>query len=280
MKLYKYVTEERIDILVNSQIRFSSPLSLNDPFELKPNIMEIASEEKLLQNFDSLFTKLVIEEYGNYATQIPLDKILDICQRLRPNLKRQFPTLVRGAIPEIKLAIHRALAKSIGILCLSESPINLLMWAHYANSHRGFVIEFESSSNFFNQTQNDSNNFQRLHKVKYVKTMPQVTLEKMDNFDPFTCKSIEWSYEQEWRMLLPLASANNKKDCDGPLAVHLFNLPSECITSILLGAMITQKTEKDIVALVDTNPKFSHVKLYKAFVDDQNYKMNIYPFTH
>lgn len=28
----------------------------------------------------------------------------------------------------------------IGLLCLTEKPDNLLMWAHYADSHAGFVV--------------------------------------------------------------------------------------------------------------------------------------------
>lgn len=30
----------------------------------------------------------------------------------------------------------------IGICSLSRNPLNLLMWAHYASSHTGFVVEF------------------------------------------------------------------------------------------------------------------------------------------
>jgi len=276
MKLYKYVNEERIDIIQNCKIRFSSPLSLNDPFELKPNVTELSSEQKLLQDFEPMLTKTIIEEYSKQTNKTSLNETLRIFQSITPDLKNQFPQLVKKNIPAIKLMLHRALAKSIGMLCLSENPINLLMWAHYANSHRGFVIEFEPTSKFFNKANDDPTNFQRLHKVKYVEEMPRFTLETMGNFDPFIHKSIDWFYEQEWRMLLPLASANTVTG-DGPLAIHLFNLPKSSITGILLGAMATKETETTIVDLINANHNFKHVKLYKAFIDDQNYKLNIYP---
>lgn len=40
----------------------------------------------------------------------------------------------------------------IGILSLTSKNDNLLMWVHYANSHKGFVVEFNIENVFFNQT--------------------------------------------------------------------------------------------------------------------------------
>ena len=32
---------------------------------------------------------------------------------------------------------------NVGICSLTKDPLNLLMWAHYAQHHKGFVVEFE-----------------------------------------------------------------------------------------------------------------------------------------
>lgn len=45
MKLYKYLHPDRIDVLKNRAIRFSPPNAFNDPFEFKPVISGIASDE-------------------------------------------------------------------------------------------------------------------------------------------------------------------------------------------------------------------------------------------
>jgi len=77
-----------------------------------------------------------------------------------------------------------------GIFCLTEKPDNHLMWVHYADQHRGFVIGYKTSAAFL---QTDG---RRLDYVRYRK--PQNT--------PFTnlidhCfyKGTEWRYEKEWR---------------------------------------------------------------------------------
>jgi hypothetical protein len=41
----------------------------------------------------------------------------------------------------LKLLRARMLAQ-IGILCLCKDHRNILMWSHYANEHRGFVVAF------------------------------------------------------------------------------------------------------------------------------------------
>src|SRR5271154_115746 len=38
---------------------------------------------------------------------------------------------------------------TFGILSLSKTPDNVLMWSHYAKSHCGFVIEFDSTHEYF-----------------------------------------------------------------------------------------------------------------------------------
>ncbi|SER85934.1 DUF2971 domain-containing protein [Giesbergeria anulus] len=38
------------------------------------------------------------------------------------------------------------------ILCLTKSPINPLMWAHYGESHKGFVVEYDVDDEFLTST--------------------------------------------------------------------------------------------------------------------------------
>ncbi|MEJ8827109.1 DUF2971 domain-containing protein [Variovorax humicola] len=39
--------------------------------------------------------------------------------------------------------------RNVGVLSLTEDPINELMWAHYANSHSGFAVGLDMSNEFF-----------------------------------------------------------------------------------------------------------------------------------
>lgn len=38
---------------------------------------------------------------------------------------------------------------TMGVLSLTKRFDNQLMWAHYADSHKGIVLEFDPSSDFF-----------------------------------------------------------------------------------------------------------------------------------
>lgn len=47
MKLHKYVTADRIDVLKNELIRFTQPSALNDPWELKPRTDHLVSDHDI-----------------------------------------------------------------------------------------------------------------------------------------------------------------------------------------------------------------------------------------
>src|ERR1700690_3800670 len=43
---------------------------------------------------------------------------------------------------------QKEIGKIIGVVCLAENPLDRLMWAYYAESHRGFVAEFAHCEEF------------------------------------------------------------------------------------------------------------------------------------
>ena len=62
--------------------------------------------------------------------------------------------------------IQEYLINNIGIFSLSKVPDNILMWSHYADSHKGIVLEFDSNHAYFN-------------KFKYENSL-QITRRKTD----------------------------------------------------------------------------------------------------
>ena len=64
------------------------------------------------------------------------------------------------------------LSQQVGILCLTEVPDSLLMWAHYADSHKGFLVGFNTTHTFFT-------NMKVLEPVIYSETRVRVPLETM-----------------------------------------------------------------------------------------------------
>ena len=249
MKLYKYVNPSGIEILATGLIRFTQPSLFNDPFEMSPYIQAIASEHQIEEKFDNEHeyqVRVLYEKHNRafkrrisyevYKTSFSKEILLP---RIQANAKGEALTHVRESLP---IAINQAL----GVLCLTTKFDNLLMWAHYAQSHEGMVIEFEADSSFFNQALSEhipltgldedlSREYGRLIKVKYKNERPQINISEVNSFDSFLVKSKEWEYEEEYRMIMPTTKANKVIQDKNGLNVYLYELPREIITKVILG---------------------------------------------
>ena len=111
-------------------IKFSSPEEFNDPFDSLQIFDESSVETYLRQN--QRLRKRLLSQLG-----IPPSK---------------FETHLPSFVAQVKTAISNGvigpdLNKQVGICCLTQDPFNLLMWSHYADSHRGMVVEFEIPTN-------------------------------------------------------------------------------------------------------------------------------------
>ncbi len=82
------------------------------------------------------------------------------------------------------------------VVCLTASPIQMLMWAYYGN-HRGCCVEF------------DVNRVDGLRRVDYIKTFQ--SHEDMDTkqvIESLYCKGYEWKHENEYRIVYHKKSAD------------------------------------------------------------------------
>jgi tetratricopeptide (TPR) repeat protein len=69
---------------------------------------------------------------------------------------------------------------------------NMLMWSHYADSHRGICVEYEYNLNFI-----EKENQVSLHEVKYQNEI-EIQFDELN--DDFIIKSKVWTYENEARL--------------------------------------------------------------------------------
>jgi hypothetical protein len=195
-QLFKYLPEPR-DLFDEGFIRLSQPVVLNDPFEAS---FCSKSLDELVSNFDEPMAQDPI--YGDISFS-------------------QY----------IKLRMN-----NIGIISLSENKEHLLMWAHYANDHKGIVAgiahypNFESIFNdLFKETSVISFSWGeefspfdgiprpvsyrkglRYRNDKFDYDYSNISAEGADRilFEVFMQKSDEWIYEQEHRVILRLEQAD------------------------------------------------------------------------
>lgn len=136
--------------------------------------------------------------------------------------------------------------KGYSILSLSETFSSNVMWAHYADTHKGFVIEYDF----------DALESERLRRacypVFYTRKMRDATryIARADPddynnlFGIYMCliKQKDWSYEKEWRIIVPLGPsyANAEQPMPKPSAVILGSMTAtddEAVMKELCKAM-------------------------------------------
>ena len=83
-----------------------------------------------------------------------------------------------------------------------ENVINkTLMWAHYAEEHRGICIKYQLSSHFIKQDENDKYEHMYLKKVEYTDKTISIETPTINSAIAFATKGKEWSYENEGRLI-------------------------------------------------------------------------------
>lgn len=242
-KLYKYrqLNERTEDIIRNNRIWFSKPADLNDPFDCQLFVEFNASEEQLYA-----YTR---ETLGN---DVP-DSLVDLLmQQSRDN----YSDLMSSMLSKSKIMIEH----ETSILCLSVKPNDILMFAHYADCHRGLCLEF---------TLNWEDEIGKVFSVRYGETYPKLDYFAMRQSGSelveklLLSKFSDWSYEQEFRVL-------RFKQAPG-----LVPFRDDALTGIIFGCLVS---EKDKAKVKQWNlDRSAPCTLYQALVSKTEYRLEIIP---
>lgn len=275
MKIYKYLDEERIEnILIDNLLRFTQPHYFNDPFEIRPCIKGLADESTIEKDFDENILKILKEQYEknpNINKKLSFDDYMVYAKDKIPDIIKMTKELMSHPQLEKNLNnIHyKKFNEYFGILSLTTDMKNLLTWAHYANSHKGFVVEFDSKSNFFYQDFDEKNLIGKLHQVIYNKIRPQEYYSNFNVESAFLTKSEDWKYEDEYRMFMPL-----KKACKViEEQIYLFEFPSMMIKSIYLGVNISEINKLKALNIITSDYKLKHIKLYSSKISENFFEL-------
>ncbi|MGH8068253.1 MAG: DUF2971 domain-containing protein [Candidatus Entotheonellia bacterium] len=150
--------------------------------------------------------------------------------------------------------------RNSAILCLTRSPLNPLMWAHYAEAHRGFVIGFDVNVSGFTAT--DMNLLPaQFGSMIYTEQKPRhklvisalmevggemsyrpELLEKLQRL--FLHKPLCWSYEEEVRIVRCVKGIEHAAELPSGTftllalsdrQLYLLALPDDAIREVYLG---------------------------------------------
>jgi hypothetical protein len=159
--------------------------------------------------------------------------------------------------------------KRIGVVSLAENPLDRVMWAHYAESHRGFVAEFahaeESLEDGFRQRVGP---FGPAAKVQYLKPHEQQPECKRDSSNiakVLWTKHSKWDYEQEWRVVQSHDKATPSLASDGTPRSLLKFEPNHLIR-VIFGLRICPTDEAKLSEMLG-RPEFRNVRKERADIN-------------
>ena len=168
-------------------------------------------------------------------------------------------------------------ARSVGVLSLSATDDNLLMWAHYTTQHTGFVIGFDTSHPAWVESGRLNGRPGEPTRVIYTPTRPNPTriTDTMPEHIWYT-KSDEWAYEQEWRATrLIRKAAKLVPGIDGEeIPLHLF--PPEALSQVIFGCRASNILRGEILEII-TKPPYRGVSWFRAELDRHAFRLNIVP---
>jgi len=304
MGLYKYVTSERIDILKNGLIRFTQTDALNDPWEMRPYIENLLTEDafnndiiiKKIKNlpreeFIKQISKMCWEKLNSIQKMILSPKAIEIIlnkwvEKNPKEFEAAYDKNLNMVIKGYKSAEATLLkgnpsslfSEFLGVLSLTRKPDNSLMWSHYADNHKGFVIEFNENHKFFSPRNKGDNNFNGLTEIEYNEERPHIRgLDKCDWDRLFFFKSKNWKYEKECRLVQHLSKAERVVDDSNGGKIYLFSLPSDCFKSVIFGCRMPDIERQKIIDFIKTDSRYTHLLISKAIMDEKTFSIRIKP---
>jgi len=190
-------------------------------------------------------------------------------------------------LPLVGALLIETLARGVGILSLTEKADNLLMWAHYAQSHEGFVIGFNMRDPFFSRPDARKDALHDLRKVRYSTRRPQLKfLTELSLLEMYFTKGKEWKYEQEWRMYTTMPELETRSALESglrsitqsgsvtglqPCQVNLFDFPATCVNTIIVGCRASGETHKTISSVVAE--KYPHALILNATISSIDFAL-------
>lgn len=253
--IYKYTPHNKCckyNIIRHCELWFAEFSSLNDPLDLNLAFRQQYSDDEIMAYWEresrknpKLDLENNLKKYGNNENFI----------------KRQ-----KKIFGQIK--------SRIGVLCMSKTPKNILMWAHYANGHKGIVYGFDE--NLFKDSESKAlqkaplpikydseykplsyisltqNNF----KSKVIYLLKNIKDNELQFAESLFIKAKDWAYEEEVRFLNIGKSG---------VAIN-FNPAS--LNTIIFGANMLHGEIKKTISLCQDNHSLNHIHFQQAkFID-------------
>jgi hypothetical protein len=272
--LYKYTDYDGAEkTLANRTLKFTRASEFNDPFDIYIADLFGMDVEEFLDEADRAW--LDADPIKARVQRLSTDQIEQLKELVLADPRRQaMVTSLKRQNEEFAASFMRC-----GVFCATKTFSDLLMWAHYADKHRGAVL------GFLPDIEKDS--VLRLTRpVRYQQVRPSLMKHPKQHIEdglPRTppdagkqinravlyTKSSEWSYEKEVRLTLREYLLNGETESFNPF------YPNELV-EVYLGYRTTLEQKNRIADLArNLNPE---VKVFTASLAKRRFALEFRPF--
>ncbi|WP_181161642.1 DUF2971 domain-containing protein [Flavobacterium sp. GSA192] len=275
--LYRYrsCNENNFNALEGNRFLLSKPTLFNDPYDS----LLFINREKIINDLTNDNDYDVVEKLKNDTdfkkSQIDLlgKDFIEKFSTLKPfkNLEEKEVYKQISNISCTKFADKlideslKAMKQSSLVACLSEDFESILMWSHYADNHKGFVLNYNFKSRYsidtgvsgvkatefsdkklfpvrYSDERFDATHYVEFHFIdNYFRSiglkLNKPFFDKLFYYKILLFKSTDWIYEKEWRIIKQTNIDYNDKKPDVEFIQNI--KPVE----ILLGSKIEEKNK-------------------------------------
>jgi hypothetical protein len=213
-----YHGDRLASLLRDRLIYLASPDAFNDPWDCKPyfNTAILENTEERERHIE--WAGRICREHHGYSEA----DVLRLQQSLRADRGKH-----EDMLRQLSHEIWAEIAKRYRVYCLSPELLNVLMWSHYADDHKGICLEFS--------TRNDvmccALRCEYLHEFPLTRAYSTADAE---NLGMLLAKAHPWHYENEYRLIAEERAhslvADSLKTNGG-----LLTLPNGALTAVIVG---------------------------------------------
>ena len=272
--MIRFFGDHAISTLQSKKMKVAKPSELNDPFDFLLEILDDTSPEvldDLVKNEDFL------NEYGKWLVREAEGDVGRASKLIEPSsVSRLYKSMTKRRCNG---------DNNFRLLCFND-PYKIddhgliLMWSHYGNEHKGVCIYFD-----YNHLTGIS---QVCKPVNYPPTEERVVLHPKEAFNQDSCiaklksaiftKSPAWAYEQEKRMLVPLAKEYSLVEHDIQSGMDFVPFPVEAVTSVDVGMKANNDFKRKLFEVL-SHEEYAHVNLRQAKMHDTKYEIEYDPIS-
>ncbi len=281
---YKYASRKTAKaVLENRTLQWSSPAVLNDPFDVQFDMhLDLDKEQIKAIALPKLWS--IIYEDAPFEPGNQLGHLLKLTKSKYPKMSREDFFNTRGAdidrgfqnlrdnLPAHQAAVRGVMART-KVLCFSEVPDSILMWAYYAEQQFGVVLVFralvESDSAWLTAKPIAySEKIPPFVDEKFLADMSAglVSMSAVDLLERMTLtKALEWGHEREWRVTL--AQGHSAE------LYEYFEFNANDLEAVIFGCLTSEADRAEISALI--RKSYPHTKLRRAVKAAGEFKLLI-----